>query len=70
MARVFAIQVQSLIEAGYLSRYTFLIVSRSESCKNRDKLITPTVRVSKSAVIFFCHAGTVNRVQVFLFFVY
>jgi hypothetical protein len=32
-----------------------IIASRSESCKNRDKLITPTVRVSKSAVFFIMH---------------
>ena len=32
-----------------------IIASRSESCKNRDKLITPTVHVSKSAVFFIIH---------------
>jgi len=53
MARVFAIRVQGLIEAGIKSWYLLnVIVSRSELCKHRDKLITPTVRVSTSIFIF------------------
>ena len=68
MACVFAIRVQKLIVSNvFITCYRF-IKSAGANCKNHDKLINYTVRVSKSVLFFHHYAGSIKKAESSHFF--